>query len=120
MPSIIMATPPSTAAFRIVYQPLDSRTIPESYIFLRDVLRIPYQRVYGNGEEVASSVSPLSPVAILENSDVLVVGKSILDVIDRLKVLETTADALIQARLLGPVRPMNAEAMLELQREFCL
>ncbi len=116
--AIVMATPPSATAFSIVYQALDSRTIPESYIFLRDVQRIPYDLVYGNGDKVAASVSLKSPAAILENNGVLVIGKSILDVFDRLEVLETTADALIQSRLLGPVHPMGPEVIVEIEKAF--
>jgi L-fuculose-phosphate aldolase len=116
--SIILATPPNATAFSITHQALDSRTIPESYIFLRDVQRIPFTWVYGNGDEVAAVLSSFSPTAILENSGVLVTGKSILAAFDRLEVLESTADALINALTLGSVHPMSPEAILDLEKEF--
>jgi len=116
--SIILATPPSATAFSITSHSFDSRTIPESYIFLRDVQHIRYAAVYGNGEEVASTLSSFSPTAILENSGVLVIGKTILETFDRLEVLESTADALISALTLGSLHPMSPEAILELEKEF--
>jgi L-fuculose-phosphate aldolase len=113
-----MATPPNATAFSITSHELDSRTIPESYIFLRDVKRIPYDTVYGQADQVAAALSSFSPVAILENSGVVVMGKSILDAFDRLEVLESTADAIINARTLGTVRVMGPEVILELEKVF--
>jgi L-fuculose-phosphate aldolase len=54
----------------------------------------------------------------LENSGVLVTGKSILHAFDRLEVLEATADAFINALTLGLVHPMSPEAILDLEKEF--
>ena len=45
-------------------------------------------------------------------------GRTILDAFDRLEVLESTADALINARALGAVRPMNEDTIQELIRVF--
>ncbi len=118
--SIVLATPRSATAFSITAEEFDARTIPESYIFLRDVTRIPYVLVFGDGSEVAAAVSLSRPAAILENSGVLVVGKSVLDAFDRLEVCETTADAIINARTLGAVRPMGAEVIEELSKAFNL
>jgi len=118
--SIVLATPPSATAYSITHQHLDSRTIPESYIFLRDVKQIDYAAVYGDGSKVAATVSLSSPAALLENSGVLVVGKSVLDAFDRLEVFETTAEALIAARALAPVRPMGTEVIQELVEAFHL
>ena len=116
--SIVMATPPNATAYSITFQGLDSRTIPESYIFLRDVKRIAYDSVYGPGDDVAAVLSMSSPTAILENSGVIVVGESILDAFDRLEVLESTADAIINASTLGPIRTMDPQAILELEKVF--
>jgi len=116
--SIAFATPPNAAAFSITFQGLDSRTIPESYIFLRDVQRIPYAAVYGNGDEVAATLSLSSPTAILENSGVLVLGKTVLDAFDRLEVLESSADALINGLILGTVHPMSADVIRDIEKAF--
>jgi len=116
--SIILATPPNATAFSITREEFDSKTIPESYIFLRNVPRIPYSWAYEKSIEVASRLSSFSPTVILENNGVLVTGTSVLNAFDRLEVLESTADALVNAHILGPVRPMGPEAILELETAF--
>jgi len=57
-------------------------------------------------------------VSLLENDGVMVLGKSLLDAFDRLEVLESTAEAVINSRPLGAVRPMGEKVIDELVREF--
>ena len=95
----------------------DARTIPESYVFLLDVQRVPYGVQYEDDGAIADFVSAASPVAMLENDGVLVTGSSVLDAFDRLEVLESTS-ALINASALGPVAPMSDEVIDEL-RALC-
>jgi L-fuculose-phosphate aldolase len=97
---------------------LDARTIPESYIFLRDVGIAPFGVQYVDPARLAELVSPERPVLLIENDGVLVVGKTPLDAFDRLEVLESTAEALINARSVGPLSPMGAEVIEELRRAF--
>ena len=85
----------------------DARTIPESYVFLRDVVRVPYGAQYQNDAGIADFVSAASPAAILQNDGVLVTGSSVLDAFDRLEVLESTAEAIINAGALGNVATMS-------------
>ncbi len=40
--AIVFAHPVNATAFSVVHQTLDARTIPESYLFLRDVARVPF------------------------------------------------------------------------------
>jgi L-fuculose-phosphate aldolase len=112
--AIVFATPPNATAFSVTSQRLDTRTIPESYIFLRDVHHLPFGEAYGDGVSLAETLSPEFPIALLENTGALVLGRTILDAFDRLEVLESTADALINARALGAVRPMSEETIQEL------
>jgi L-fuculose-phosphate aldolase len=49
---------------------------------------------------------------------VLVTGESVLEAFDRLEVLESTAEALINARALGPLSPMDERAIAELEAIF--
>jgi L-fuculose-phosphate aldolase len=116
--AIVFAHPVNATAFSITRSRFDARTIPESYIFLRDVQRVPYGVQYENNGAIATCVSPSSPAAILENDGVLVTGNSILDAFDRLEVLETTAEAVINARVLGPVTPMPDTVIDELKNAF--
>jgi L-fuculose-phosphate aldolase len=116
--AIVLATPPNATAFSVSSVKLDVRTIPESYIFLRDVAVLPYSLAYGDGKELADAMTPDYPVALLENGGALVLGRTILDAFDRLEVLESTADAVINARLVGEVKPMNDAVIEELIEAF--
>ncbi len=46
------------------------------------------------------------------------VGTSILDAFDRLEVLESTAEAIINARALGEIAPMPEPVIRELREAF--
>ncbi|MEZ6068304.1 MAG: class II aldolase/adducin family protein [Planctomycetaceae bacterium] len=116
--AIVNADPVNATAFSVTDAVLDSRTIPESSIFLRDVARIPFGVQFTEPETLAASVSPRAPIALQSNDGVLVCGTTILDAFDRLEVLESTAEAIINAASLGPVTPMPKAVIEELRRAF--
>ncbi len=116
--AIAMATPVNATAFAVTKATLDTRTIPESYIFLRDVARIPFEAAYRDPQAFAALCNPEFPISLLENDGVMVLGTSLLDAFDRLEVLESTAEAVINSRPLGEVRPMPDRVISELVREF--
>jgi L-fuculose-phosphate aldolase len=116
--AIVFAHPVNATAFSITDSYFDARTIPESYVFLRDVKRVPYGIQYGSDPKIAEFVSTSSPAAILENDGVLVTGDGVLDVFDRLEVLESTAEAVINARALGKVATMPENVISELRDAF--
>jgi L-fuculose-phosphate aldolase len=118
--AIVFAHPVNATAFSVTQTGLDARTIPESYIFLRDVGRVPYGVHYQANESIADHVSPKAPAVLLENDGVLVVGTGILDTFDRLEVLETTAEAIINSRLLGEIAPMSESVISELRTAFSM
>ncbi len=118
--SIVFAHPVNATAFSVTGSQLDVRTIPESYVFLRDVQRAPYGTQYRDDEEIANYVSASSPAAILENDGVLVTGRNVLDAFDRLEVLESTAEAVINARSIGDISSMPAAVIEELRAAFNL
>jgi len=116
--AIVNAYTVNATAFSVTDAPLDSRTIPESYLLLRDVQRLPYGLQFTAEDEVARRVSLEQPVALLENDGVLVCGTSVLDAFDRLEVLESTAETLINGRFVGPAAPMPDAAIDELRAAF--
>ncbi|HWE39947.1 MAG TPA: class II aldolase/adducin family protein [Isosphaeraceae bacterium] len=107
--SIINAYPVNATAFSLTDVPLDARTIPESYLLLRDV-----------GRDPSSSVTLRRPARLLPNDGVQVCGTSVLDAFDRLEVLESTAEALLNSRPLGPMLPMSDRAIADLNEAFGL
>jgi L-fuculose-phosphate aldolase len=118
--AIVNALPVNATAFSVTGTTFDSRTIPESYLFLKDVVRVPFGEQYQDGRAVAERLSPENPVALIENDGALVCGTSVLDAFDRLEVLETTAEALINSRPLGKVVPMSATIIAELTAAFAI
>ena len=116
--AIVNALPLHGTAFCVSDFPLETRTIPESYLFLKDVGKIPFEHQFGNGEAVAAVTGPKNPIALLENNGVIVAGRTILDAFDRLEVLEATAAAIIRSRALGSISAMGPEVIQELLRAF--
>ncbi len=116
--AIVFAHPVNATAFSVTRTTLDVRTIPESYVFLQDVAQVPYGQHYGASEKMATFVSESNPAAILENDGVIVTGRNILDAFDRLEVLESTAEAVINARSIGEISTMPDSVIEELKTEF--
>lgn len=116
--AIAFAHPVNATAFSVSESPLDARTIPESYILLRDVARLPFGLPYGDVGALAAQVSMDRPAALLANDGVLVLGCGILDAFDRLEVLEATAEAIINSRPIGEITAMGEQALAELRRAF--
>jgi len=116
--AVVNAVPLNGTAVCVSDFPLDTRTIPESYLFLKDVRKIPFEHQFGDGEEVAAIVGPKNPVALLENNGVMAAGRTVLDAFDRLEVLEATAAAIIRSRALGSISAMGPEVIQELLGAF--
>lgn len=116
--AIANAVPVHASAFCVSDFPLNTRTIPESYLFLKDVRMIPFADLFGDCKSVAATVTPANPVALLQHNGVLIAGRSILDAFDRLEVLEATATAIIKSRVLGPITPMSDQVIEDLLAAF--
>ncbi len=116
--AIVFAHPVNATAFSATATDLNARTIPESYVFLRDVQRVPYGIQYRDDGRIADYVSTAAAAAILENDGVLVTGGSVLDAFDRLEVLESTAEAIIDARAIGQIATMPEHVISELREAF--
>jgi L-fuculose-phosphate aldolase len=116
--AIINAYPVNATAFSVTGAPLDSRTIPESYIVIREVRRFPYGLQFSDAAALAAGMPPRRPAALLENDGVMVTGGDILEAFDRLEVLESTAEAIINCRTVGTLAPMPDAVTRELDRVF--
>ena len=116
--AVVNAYAVNATAFAVTGAELDARTIPESFLLLRDVQRIPYGLQFQDGRAIAERMSLDRPVALLESDGVLVCGTSVLDAFDRLEVLESTAETLINGRLLGQPQPMSESVIAELTAAF--
>jgi L-fuculose-phosphate aldolase len=118
MNAVVNALPIHATAFSVSESALDTRTIPESYLFVKNVAKIPFEQLYPADGQVPAFVGPDNPVALLEHNGALVAGRTVLDAFDRLEVLEATAAAIIRSRGLGPISPMSDEVIDELVTAF--
>jgi L-fuculose-phosphate aldolase len=118
--SVIIAHPPSALVFAVTEANFDSRTIPESYILLREIPKLPYGTNFTDPEKVVATLTSRTPVVLLENDCLMVVGTSLLNAFDRLEVADYSAQALIAAQELGPLVAINTAQVDELVVAFKL
>lgn len=116
--AIIIAHPPNIMAFAVTDNEFDSKTIPETYIQLRNVKKIPFGSTFMQPKMTADVFSKYTPAVIVENDCVIVVGKDLLDAFDKLEVLEFTAKAMIDAKNLGSVVLIGQEEIKEIEKAF--
>ena len=117
---IMTAQPPNATTYSIVSRKFDTRTIPESYIVLRDIPIAPYGLTYTDPRAISAMIRPDAPVILLQNDAVLATGKSLLQTFDRLEVAEFSAQALINSLHLGELVPIADEELHDLRRQFKL
>ena len=117
---VMTAQCPNATAYAITAIDFDSRTIPESFILLRDVPLIPFKTLYTQPEEVANMLSLSKPVLMVQNDCVLTVGTDILNAFDRLEVAEYSAKSLIDTAVLGQMVPIGEAEIHDLEKAFGL
>ena len=116
--AVMTAQPPNALAFAITGTSFDSKTIPESYILLRDIPLVPFGAQYEEPDAVAERVSNRHPVVLIENDCVLTVGRSVLEAFDRLEVAEFSAAALLDTAAIGTLVPIDEDQIRDLERKF--
>lgn len=118
--SVLMAQPPNLMAFAVTDTVFDPRTIPESYILLRETRKIPFGQNLLEREVTARKLSAKTPALICENDCVIVTGKSLLNAFDRLEVAEFSAKSIIEALGLGPIVHIPPADIKDLELSFGL
>lgn len=118
--AIAFAQPVHSMVFAVTDTPFDTRTIPESYILLRDVKRIPFEAAYQNLDDIAAEFDNAHPVLLVENNSVMVTGASMLQVFDRLEVMEMTAASILDAQALGTIAHIPSDEIAALKTAFHL
>ncbi|MBZ0305291.1 MAG: class II aldolase/adducin family protein, partial [Anaerolineae bacterium] len=115
---IMTAQCPGVAAFAITSAIFDTRTIPESYILLRDIPEIPYGTQYQQPEAIATMLSEDTPVLLIQNDCILTTGTNVLEAFDRLEVAEFSARALIDVSKIGQLVPIGQDEIYQLEKRF--
>ena len=118
--AVLLAHPVHAMAFAVTDAKFDPRTIPESYILLRDVKRIPYGTNYTAQEETAKLFTDACPAIMVDNDCVIVTGESLLKAFDRLEVMESTAHSIINSAAIGKIVHITQEEVEDLKVAFNL
>lgn len=117
--AIFISEPPYAATFAITDgKPFDSRLIPESYIMLHDVKKLPYTAM-ANFNEISDVIGKKVPVVLIENEGAIAVGNSLMQVFDRMEVLEYSANSVLSAYRMGTkISPMTEEEVEDVNEHF--
>ena len=117
--AIFISEPPYAATFAITAsKPFDSRLIPESYIMLHDVKKLPFTAM-GDYKEISDVIGKQVPVVLVENEGAIAVGNSLMQVFDRMEVLEYSANSVLSAYRMGTeISPMTDAEVAEVNDNF--
>jgi len=118
--SIITAQSPSVTAYAISKDYFETRTIPESYVVLRDIPKIEFGDQYNNPENIAKTLSNKTHVILIQNDCLLTTGKNILEAFDRLEVAEFSSNSLISSKIIGDCIKIDDKQIEELNVKFSL
>lgn len=118
--SIILAQSPSVTAYTISKEFFQTRTIPESYVVLRDIHKIEFGEQFNNPLKIAQTLSKSVHVILIQNDCILTTGKNILEAFDRLEVAEFSANSLITSRDIGECIKINDDQIEDLNVKFML
>jgi L-fuculose-phosphate aldolase len=116
--AVIVAHPPNIMAFAVTSETFDSRLIPESYVMLRKVARLPFGATFMEPEKTAAVFTRSTPLALVQNDCVVVTGGSLIQAFDRLEVAEYTAKAIIACRSLGEQVMIDDAQVAEIEKAF--
>ena len=118
--AVYLTRAPHIMAYATTGAPFDSRTIPESFIQLRDVPVVKAADFYADPAGVAARVAPRTPVLLVESVGLLTVGKTLIEGFDRMEVGEFTARCCLLAARLGTLTPMTQSQVRDVVKVFKL
>ena len=116
--AITVAHPIHLMAFGITKTPIDSRTIPESYIAMRDIGRVAFGTSILQPEKISDIISNSSPVVMVENDCVISTGSTLINAFDRLEVAEFTANTIIRAKQIGDIVMITEQEVEAINKAF--
>jgi L-fuculose-phosphate aldolase len=114
--SIILTQPPNLMGFCTSGVKINVRTIPESWVFLKDIPTVPFGMQYEN-KRIAELLKDY-PAILLANDSIIVTGDELLHTFDRLEVAEFSAKSLIMGMNIGTLQPITDEEVETLRITF--
>jgi L-fuculose-phosphate aldolase len=118
--SIIISRPPNIMAFAVTGENFNPKVIPESYILLREIPKIPFGSRFMHQKMVARIFKKNIPAVIVKNDCVIVTGNSLLNAFDILEVAEFTAKAIIDSRSIGNIINISNDKIAKLDKAYNL
>ena len=115
--AIILTQPPHLMGFCTSGVKFNVRTIPESWILLKDVPIVPFGTQYENIQRLVDTLKNV-PTVLLANDSVVVTGDSLLQTFDRLEVAEFSAKSLVMANAIGTLSPISDQEVEDLRVAF--
>jgi len=118
--AVLLAHPMHVMAFAVTDEAFDPRTIPESYILLREIKKVPFEDIYSDPAKAAAQFGNSVPALIFNNDCVVVTGSSLLQAFDRLEVAEATAHSIIASHDIGDIVHITPQEVDDLKEAFNL
>jgi len=115
---IIHSYAPACFAFSLSDKLFDTKTVPESYIILKDVAYANYDDFYTNHQAIVNLISDSKPLVFLKNNGLLVTGNSVAQAFDRLEVAEFTAKSIINAVSIGNIKSISEEEINKIKLKY--
>lgn len=115
--AVFISAPAAIMGFAVAGVDFDARLIPESYIMLRDVTRLPYASV-ADFDAIASALSVNAPVAVIDNECAITIGKNATKAFDRMEVLDYSARSVLLAKPVAAIRPIEGAEVDEINDAF--
>eukprot|EP00123_Amoebidium_parasiticum_P011282 comp20626_c0_seq1/m.26673 comp20626_c0_seq1/g.26673 ORF comp20626_c0_seq1/g.26673 comp20626_c0_seq1/m.26673 type:complete len:520 (-) comp20626_c0_seq1:126-1685(-) len=123
--AVVTAHPINVGALCVAHRVVDPNILPETYVVVGSTIAAlpldqghnPAAVVHALSREQADGTRQ-SQAVIVWNEGVTVVGSSMLQVFDRLEVLEATAKAMIDAAPLGGTQALSANELAALDAKF--
>ena len=115
--SIILTQPPHIMGFCTSGVKFNVRTIPESWIFLKDIPCLPFGMRYEDNKRITELLKEY-PAVLMENDSIIVTGDGLLNTFDRLEVAEFSAKSLIMGMSIGTLQPISDDEIEALREAF--
>lgn len=115
--ALFISMPAAIMGFATANVRFDARLIPESYLMLKDVARLDYSYI-GDFDRLAEKLTTTSPVAVVDNECIIVIGRNITKAFDRLEVADYSARSVIMAKAVANINPINDEEVKEIDDTF--
>jgi L-fuculose-phosphate aldolase len=116
--SVMQSKPTYTMAFAVTGNKMDTKTTPESFVLAGDIPLIPFSAGDEKINRISNQLSERIHCLIIENDELVVTGRSLLQTYERLEVVESTAKSIIQSKLIGDARAISESDLQNLEEKF--